>query len=308
MMNSDDIQGNRKDKRKARFTSFAIHSIALFLILLPIWTYEVPPPGQRGVLVSFGAPDMGSGQDRPETQMEEEQVPKPPAEPEKEENVEEISEPITAQTDSKIEPPSSSSPEVVTSNDPDVPAVNKKQEEEERLRQEETRKKREDEDRRRSEEMAKVRAQEEAQKKAQEEARQKAEYEQAKKQFGQVFGQGKGDTDKPGNQGDPEGDPDANRLEGISTGSGMVGGGLHGRGVVYEPKINEKSQKTGLVVVRVCVDRSGRVVSADYTQRGSTTTDSDLVTIATDASKKFRFTDSTIDKQCGTITIDFKVR
>ena len=122
------------------------------------------------------------------------------------------------------------------------------------------------------------------------------------------FGDGKGKTDKPGNQGDPNGDPDAKKLEGISTGSGMVGGGLGDRGVVFEPKISDNSQKTGTVVVRVCVDRNGDVVSADYTQKGSTTADSELRNIAINSAKKFRFAKSSIDKQCGTITIDFKVR
>lgn len=148
----------------------------------------------------------------------------------------------------------------------------------------------------------------EAKKKAEAEAKKKAEYEKAKKQFGDSFGGGKGETDSPGNQGDPDGDPDASRLEGISTGSGVVGGGLGDRGVVYEPKINDNSQKTGTVVMRVCVGRDGQVVSADYTQKGSTTADSELRAIAIRSAKRFKFSKSTVDKQCGTITIDFKVR
>ena len=139
--------------------------------------------------------------------------------------------------------------------------------------------------------------------------RKRRDYEKAKKQFGDAFGgSGKGKTDKPGNQGDPGGDPDASKLEGISTGSGMVGGGLSNRGVLSEPVIRDNSQKTGRVVVKVCVDRSGGVISATYTQKGSTTTDSHLKSIAITSAEKFRFTSSSIDKQCGTITIDFQVK
>jgi TonB family protein len=88
----------------------------------------------------------------------------------------------------------------------------------------------------------------------------------------------------------------------------MVGGGLGSRGVTYEPKISDNSQKVGKVVVNVCVDRSGKVISAEYTQKGSTTTDSDLRELAERSARKFVFTESGIEKQCGTITVDFKVR
>jgi hypothetical protein len=192
----------------------------------------------------------------------------------------------------------------VTKDEPDLVAIQKKKQEEDARKQEveAERQKRVEEAKKKAE------AEAEAKKKADQEAQEKAEYEKAKKQFGDSFGGGKGKTDKPGNQGDPNGDPDAKKLEGISTGSGMVGGGLGDRGVLFEPKISDNSQKTGTVVVRVCVDRNGDVVSADYTQKGSTTADSELRQIAISSSKKFRFSKSSVDKQCGTITIDFKVR
>jgi TonB family protein len=130
-----------------------------------------------------------------------------------------------------------------------------------------------------------------------------------KKQFGDAFGgSGKGKTDKAGNQGDPGGDPDAKNLEGISTGAGNVGGGLSGRGVQYKPTIQDKSQKTGTVVVNVCVDRNGTVTKANFTQRGSTTNDSELIRIAETNAKKFKFSSSSVDEQCGTITFTFKVQ
>ena len=141
------------------------------------------------------------------------------------------------------------------------------------------------------------------------EAKKKAEYEQAKKQYGTLLsGNGKGETGTPGNQGNPDGDPNATNLKGVSTGSGMVGGGLGNRGVKYEPTISDNSQKVGKIVMNVCVDKSGKVISAEYTQRGSTTTDSDLRDLAERSARKFVFTESTIEKQCGTITVDFKVR
>ena len=297
----EELQSNKNDKRRGWITSFAVHAGLLFLAILPFMKFQVPPPGQQGVLVSFGAPDIGQGDDRPQTQMEEEVVPEPPSEAEEEEIVEE-----EVVTEEETVPPEASEAEatlpeeVVTSDIPDETAIAKKKEEERKKQEELDRQKKLEEDRKKAEE--------EAKKKAEEEAKQKAEYEKAKKQFGDVFGEGKGKTDKPGNQGDPEGDPDATRLEGISTGSGMVGGGLGDRGVVYTPEIKDNSQKTGRVVVRVCVNQKGEVSSATFTQKGSTTADSELRNIAIQSAKRFRFTKSSIDKQCGTITIDFKVR
>ncbi|MDH3648851.1 MAG: cell envelope integrity protein TolA [Saprospiraceae bacterium] len=286
-------------------TSLAIHVGFLLLALIPFLTFQVPPPGQMGVLVSFGAQDMGQGDDRPDTQQEEYVEPKPPSESEMAEEQEEVEEeqevlPAEAQPS---EPESQLPEEVVTSDEPDEVAIQKKKEEDAKKIQEELERQEQAEEARKK---AEVEA--EAKRQADEEARKKAEYDEAKKQFGDAFGGGKGKTDKPGNQGDPAGDPDASRLEGISTGSGMVGGGLGDRGVLFEPTIKDNSQKTGVVVVRVCVDQNGDVVSAKFTQKGSTTADSDLVGIAIKSSERFKFSKSTIDKQCGTITIDFKVR
>ncbi len=295
---------NEKNRRKSWITSLTVHAVLLLLALIPLMNYEVPPPGQQGVLVSFGAPDMGSGDDRPDTQQEEEVTPEPPSESEEEEEV--LDEPVVVETIPEATPPPQpeTAKDVVTKEEPDLVAIQKKKAEEE------ARKREEDSERQKRVEEAKKKAEAEAEakRKADEEAKKKAEYEAAKKQFGDSFGGGKGKTDKPGNQGDPNGDPDAKKLEGISTGSGMVGGGLGDRGVVYEPKISDNSQKTGTVVVRVCVDRNGEVVSADYTQKGSTTADSELRQIAINSSKKFKFSKSSVEKQCGTITIDFKVR
>ncbi|MEL6923536.1 MAG: energy transducer TonB, partial [Bacteroidota bacterium] len=163
---------------------------------------------------------------------------------------------------------------------------------------------------------AKKRA-EEAKRKAEAEAKAKAEaekkrYEDAKNKYGGLFGggsgDGKGNTGKPGNQGDPGGDPNASNLEGISTGTGKVGGGLGSRGVLGSPKVTDNSQKTGRVVVRVCVNGDGEVISAKFTQAGSTTTDARLRSIAEKNATRWKFSKGSMDKQCGTITYDFKVR
>ena len=98
-------------------------------------------------------------------------------------------------------------------------------------------------------------------------------------------------------------------MEGVSAGAGSsVGGGLSGRGILNAPKVNDDFNKPGKIVLKVCADESGQVTSAEFTQRGSTTTDSQLVRIAKKNALKYKFSKGSIDKQCGTITYVFKVR
>jgi TonB family protein len=132
--------------------------------------------------------------------------------------------------------------------------------------------------------------------------------DKAKDAFSQFFSSTDTGGENKQPSGDPLGEPDATVLEGISKGKGKVGGGLDERGVLYEPEIVEQSQESGRVVVRVCVDKNGRVIRANYTQKGSTTTDRELVEIAEISAKKYRFTPSTYEEQCGTITINFIVQ
>lgn len=297
MLNDIAIRDHRTNKRKGLVLSVIIHSILLTFLLLPLMTYPDPPLEAEGILVSFGAPDMGDGDSRPDTQQDEMVDPKPPSEETVRETVVRPAEPLPT-------PPSTAPKEVITAEDPEVISLRKR--EEERKRQEEQDKI--ERERQRVVEERRVAEQAERDRQA-EEARKKAELEKAKKQFGDAFGgTGKGKTGKPGNQGDPGGDPDAKNLEGISTGTGTIGGGLKGRGVVTKPTISDRSQKTGIVVIRICVDKNGNVTEARYTQDGSTSADSELRRIAEESARKFQFSPGAADKQCGTVTIEFKVR
>ena len=291
------LQINRdeeKDRRKGLLISIAVHAGIILLALLPLLTYQDPPPGQEGVLISFGNIDQGSGDDRPDVQQEEYvEVPTEEAVPE------DVPEPVEAAEAAKpVEK------KVMTVDDSEIKIRKQKELEAAQAEAEKVRQAAED--------AAKKQAAEDAARKqaaADAAAKKKAEYDAAKKQYGDFFGgSGKGKTDKPGNQGDPGGDPDATKLEGISKGSGVVGDGLTNRGVKRAPEISDSSQKTGRVVIYVCVDRMGNVTKADYTQRGSTTSDARLVSLAKQNAYRYLFSQSNLDEQCGTITYDFKVK
>ena len=307
------VQTEKRNETTGKTISIIVHVLLLVLLFINFMHPPDPPPGQAGILVSFGEPNIGQG--------EEVSAP-PPESPEEEEPEEAVEDEIT---DPPVEEPEVTEPEVTEAEKKAAEqkklledqnskerALKKKKEEEAKKKADADAKKKAAEDAKKKADAEKKRkADEAAKKKAAEEARKKAEAEKLKGEIGGAFGQsgdGKGETGTPGNQGDPNGDPNASNLEGISTGSGDIGGNLGGRGVLFKPVIKDKSQKTGNINLKVCVDGNGNVISAVYTQGGSTTNDSDLKRTAIAGAKKYRFEKSMLDKQCGTILIKFRVK
>lgn len=96
-----------------------------------------------------------------------------------------------------------------------------------------------------------------------------------------------GNENAEGNQGAENGNPD-----GGAEGGNLPGGGsykLAGRGVLSVPKIEDKSQEEGKVVVDIIVDRNGDVIRAIAGGKGSTTTSSILLMKAKEAAQKAKF-------------------
>jgi TonB family protein len=114
-----------------------------------------------------------------------------------------------------------------------------------------------------------------------------------------------GSSEGAGNQGVEEGGPDGSATTG---GTGASGFSLSGRYIVGElPRPAYNAEVEGRVVVRITVDREGRVTSAVYEQAGSTTNRGELVEAARKAASRARFTPSESDLQTGTITYIFKL-
>ncbi|KAA3622082.1 MAG: TonB family protein [Bacteroidetes bacterium] len=289
----DTITTPIEEKNKKRGIRAAVlFNVALILLaLIPIIRFQDPPPGQEGILVNLGIPDVGQGDENAaaaEIQEEEATV----EEEQQEEEVEEV----------ESEPESDPEPvekEIVTTEDPEAIAIKKQKEKEAREKREA-----EAEAKRKAEAEAEAKRKADAERKAKEDAANKL-----KEGLGlEGLGKGKGNTGKDGNQGDPGGDPNSDILTGVSTGSGTVGGGLGSRGRVKSPRVQENSQAAGTVVLNVCVDSDGNVISATYTQRGSTTGNSQLKAAAVRNAKQWKFSKGGPDKQCGTITYNFKVQ
>lgn len=287
-------QDEQKRKRDAFIVSSTVTGVILVLMLLKFFHYPDPPPPPEGILVNLGLPDQGQGEENTPGPLAPTPAPEKPV-PEKPQPEIKETKPVTKPTPS---PPVKDKP-VVTTEDPNAVAIRERQEKERREKAEADRVAREQAE-------ARQRAEEERQ-------RREAEAKATKDQIGGLFGgggkgSGKGNTGKPGNQGDPNGDPNAKNLEGITTGTGSVGGSLGNRNVLSAPRITDNSSLEGTVVIEVCVDAAGLVVSANFTQRGSTTTNSTLVNLAVNNAKKWKFSAGEVDKQCGTVTYRFKVQ
>ncbi len=120
--------------------------------------------------------------------------------------------------------------------------------------------------------------------------------------------EGEGITEGDGNQGSPTGSPDSDNYSNVlSQGGGGVTWNLEGRNPVSLPKPEYKYQVEGTVVVRIRVDRNGKVISAEAGVRGSNTTDTRLLEAARDAALKARFDSNTTAaiQQQGTLTYRF---
>jgi hypothetical protein len=276
-----------ENKKRGALISFVVHTLLFLLFFLPLIKVE-PSKEIGGILVSLGDPE--AGYDALFENVEEVSVSSEEASASREtasvsedvssnDRVEEA--PIAAK-DKKVQKNESSSTNAVK-NQADVIAKNKSEA-----------------DRKAKETAAKA--------EADREAKEKAEFDTKKKKFSDLLGGGKGNNNNKGNQGTENGDPDGKVLTGMSKGSGRVGGGLSGRGVEYEPTFADNSQKTGKVSLSICVNNQGKVTKADFTQKGSTTSDTYLIDLARKTAQKYRFSKSEIESQCGTVTVDFKVQ
>lgn len=79
-------------------------------------------------------------------------------------------------------------------------------------------------------------------------------------------------------------------------------------GRVYQtprPPINT-SDNFGTISIFVCVDKNGLVVTAEFTHKGSTSTNTDLKNLAIDNAKKYKFQEGGPDMQCGLIRFTFE--
>ncbi|MFY0643043.1 MAG: hypothetical protein JXR19_01095 [Bacteroidia bacterium] len=127
-------------------------------------------------------------------------------------------------------------------------------------------------------------------------------------------GSGTGDGDQSGDQGKPDGQPDG-QPDGTGTGTGGEGfagdgfsGKISGFKAVGTYKPENTQQQFGKIVVKVCVDKNGKIISVKGNQPGSTNTSAYLTRLSEQAARKFKFQriGTATNINCGYITFNYK--
>lgn len=276
------VEKEKKERRKAMLLSFLFHVATIILLMLPLLKYPDPPPGQDGILIALGNPDEGTGPIEPggpeePTPVVQNEEPKPEPKPKEEVKPKEkvkSTEPLVSDQELEI-----NRKKAIEKKEKEERDLKEKQETAERIK------------------IAKER----------EEANQREEQEAAELIKNIKKGSG-GTSGKSGKGGQVNGDENGKVEEGISTGTGMVGGGLGGRGVVSSPILKDDSNNRGSVIVAICLDKDGNVTEAKFQLQGSTVTSGKLRDLAVNNAKQWRFKPGNEERQCGIITYTFKVQ
>ncbi len=291
--------------KKKSFTLTTILLSLLVLVLFYIGLTYFDPPEERGIAVNFGTMDFGSGKQQPQKKIKSEPVdiPKPPNDPQPEE-VEEVKE-----VEAKAEPQ-----ETVKKEEPTEKVLTQESEESIRIKQEREAKRRADE----AAKKAKAEADRIAREKAAAEAQRKAEEAAKKKKLDALMGGigksdgtdsgSEGDDSRPGDKGNPQGNPYATSYYG-APGSGTGGYGLNGRSLVSKGKVQQECNEEGRVVVRIVVDRNGKVIKATPGVKGSTNTAQCLLDPArkTALLHQWNLDSDAPNQQIGFVVVNFKL-
>lgn len=80
---------------------------------------------------------------------------------------------------------------------------------------------------------------------------------------------------------------------------------LQNRKLMQQDQIIKTTELKGNVALKICVAKDGSVLSAKFTQKGSTSLDPQLIEMAKSNAQSLKFDPQTMDSQCGTITYFF---
>ncbi|WP_394750894.1 energy transducer TonB [Spongiimicrobium salis] len=287
--------------KKKSFTLTTILLSVLLLLLFYIGLTYMDPPIENGISVNFGTTNFGSGRVQPREKIRSEPVDKPiePVEEQKETQVQEE----TPQETVKETPAA----EKVLTQESEESIRIKQQREEKRKADAAAKKAKAEADRKALE---KKRAEEKAERER--EAKKKALdalIGGVSKSDGKTTG-GEGNDSRAGDKGQPNGDPYASSYYGSpGSGSGTGGFGLNGRSLVNKGKVPQECNEEGRVVVKIVVDRNGKVISATPGVKGTTNNDPCLLEPARKTAflHKWNLDSNAPNKQVGFVVVNFKL-
>ena len=235
------------ERNSAKLT--ALITVILLLLLFVVGAPYMDPPIEYGVTVNFGTTDFGKGDVQPLKPIK--------------------SEPVNINQPAEVEPvkaePSKSSEvkeQVLTAENDEAIAIKKQKE---------------------AENKAKAIADAKVKAESDRIAKEKRDLEEKKKKLDALIGGvsksegtatgGEGNDNKAGDKGQLDGDPyAASYFGGPGTGSGGVGYGLNGRGRANYQTLKQDCNESGMVIVRIVVNRNGNVIEAEPGSRGTTNT------------------------------------
>ncbi len=239
-----------KDRRRGIIVSAVVH-IALFLVFLFFGLSYMEPKPEDGIVINFGNSETGFGDEADGGPQSSESTAQPQSTPEQ------IETPAEA-----TESPS------LTQDVMDAPSL-----EENKPKQQKTEKPKEEV------KPKKVEPTPEELERRRKEAEQEAKRKEMEARFAKVSSSksgGEGVKDGAGDQGDPTGDPNSQNRTGSSGGGGGNGNYmLGGRQALSKPKPEYQCDAEGRVVVKIYVDRQGKVTRAipgEKVPNGSATT------------------------------------
>jgi len=235
----------KHERSSAKITTLIV--VILILLCFVVGQNYQDPPEEYGVAINFGNSAVGSGNVQPDK-------------PVKSKNLNINNKPQEAQSES-AEPQQATASEAVkedilTQDTEEAIAIKKAKAAKKAKAQAEANAKAE------ADRKAKAKADAEAKKKA-EEAKKKAEIDAMLGGMNNSNGEAngsEGNDNQSGDKGQLDGNPYAPSYFGGGKGNGGVGSGLGGRGQGKFTKVVQDCNEVGLVVVKVEVDRNGRVV------------------------------------------------
>lgn len=267
-----------KHEKKSFTITVVLHVLLILLMLFLGFTYLDPPP-ESGIAINFGTSEVGEGDNQPtepvESSPQQNTAPETVTEPE----------PVVEE-------------EVVTQDIEEAPVVEEKKEEPKPVEEEKPEE---------PEEEPPVEEPEPQPDKSTTDAM--SSILNGPERSGSETG-GEGNDNVAGDKGDPDGDPNASSYYG--NGTGLDGDGnyrLGGRRALNKEKFVQDCNESGIVVVRIEVDRSGRVINATPGVKGTTNSASCLTDPAKRAAMATRFNsdDDAPSRQVGTIIYNFKL-
>ena len=287
---------NTKHKKKS-FTLTTLLFSALLLLLFYIGLTYMDPVEEKGIAVNFGQMDFGKGDVQPKEKIKSEPI----------KTVKEVVEEQQEEVKPVTEPEVNVSAEEKAAEK----LVTQENEESILIKQKQEAKRKADAELKEQQRVAAEKAEAERKRKAEQAKRDKVDnlFGGLAKSDGTAKG-GEGDDNKAGDKGNPQGDPYATSYYGSpGSGSGGSGYGLSGRKLLAKGKVKQECNEEGRVVVKIVVDRNGKVLSATPGVKGTTNNHPCLLKPAEATARlhKWNLDANAPSKQVGFVVVNFKL-